>query len=177
VRTNVARALEQLGALLGLGGQTDRADFHVARTKADQEFGKAIAQARAILVNAPFEGGTVRRAGARRPIDASAVEQIGRLFIPVSVIVALRADPAGHDDLPKAAREAISAHHQALVEWFERAASWVRGGERASEVIGGLPEPPVLSGLSDHVVVLATWYGLLHQDISNILSEIGPQPE
>ena len=157
-------------------GQTDREDFQVARTKADQEFGKAIAQARAVLVNAPFEGSALRRTGARRPIDASAVEQIGRLFVPVSVIVDLHADPINHD-LPQPTREAISAHHQALVEWFERAASWVRSGEGASEVIGGLPEPPILSGPSDHVAILATWYGLLHQDIRNILSEVGPQPE
>jgi len=176
VRTNVARALEQLTALLGLGGQTDRADFKVARSKADQEFGKAIAQARAVLVNAPFEGRALRRTDARRPIDASAVEQIGRLFVPVSVIVDLRADPA-NNDLPQPMREAIAAHHQAMQGWFERAASWVRSGERAREVIGGLPEPPVLSGPTDHVAVLATWYGLLHRDISDILSEFGPQPE
>jgi multidrug resistance protein MdtO len=176
-RTNVARALEQLAALLGLGGQTDRKEFQIARTKADQEFGKAIAHARAVLVNAPFEGSGLRRAAARRPIDASAVDQIGRLFIPISVIVDLCADRANHDDLPQATREAISAHHQALEGWFERAASWVRSGERANEVIAGLPQPPVLSGGREHVAALATWYGLLHEDISDILSEVGPQPE
>lgn len=175
-RSNVARALHQLGVLLGLVGQTDRADFQVARTKADQEFGKAIAQARAVLVNAPFERSAVGRVAARRPIDASAVEEIGRLFIPISVILDLRADPAAHDDIRLAMHDAISAHHQALAGWFEQAASWVRSGERASEVTGGLPEPPVLSGESEHAAALVTWYGLLRQDISNILSEIGPQP-
>src|SRR5262249_24464367 len=98
------------------------------------------------------------------------------LFVPVSVIVDLCADPTNHD-LPQPTREAISAHHHALQGWFERAASWVRSGERAKEVIGGLPEPPVLSGLSDQVPVLGTWYGLLRQDSRNSLSEVGPQPE
>src|SRR5262245_20472743 len=176
VRTNVARALEQLAALLGLGGQPARANFQVTRTKANQEFGKAIAQARAVLVNAPYEGSALRRTGARRPIDATAVEQIGRLFVPVSVIVGLRADPGGANDLPLAARETISAHHHSLAEWFEHAASWVRSGERASEVIGGLPEQPVLSDASDVVAVLVTADSILDQDISNILSELGPQP-
>src|SRR5262249_48050421 len=110
VRTNVARALEQLAALLGLGGQPAREDFQVARPRANQEFGRTILQARSILVNAPFEGRALSGTGARRPIDASAVEQIGRLFVPVSVIVDLRADPA-NQDLPQPTREAISAHH------------------------------------------------------------------
>src|SRR5262249_41616080 len=123
VRANVARALEQLAALLGLGGQPAREDFPVARTKANQEFGQAIVQAGTVLVNAPFEGRASTGKGAHRSIDASAVELIGRLFVPVSVIVDLRADPANHD-LPQPTREAISAHHRALVEWFERAASW-----------------------------------------------------
>ena len=36
-------------------------------------FGQAIAQARAVLVNDPFETREVRRAGGRRPIDAGVV--------------------------------------------------------------------------------------------------------
>ena len=120
--------------------------------------------------------GAVRRAGGRRPIDAAVVEQVGRLFIPVSAILDLLTDPAGRD-LPQPTRDAICAHHQALAAWFRRAASWVRSGEGAGEVAGGLPEPPVLSGPGDHLTALATWYGLLHQDIRKILDEVGPQPQ
>ncbi len=76
-------------------------------------FGQAIAQARAVLVNDPFETREVRRAVGRRPIDAAVVEQVGRLFIPVSAILDLRTDPAGHD-LPQPMHDAIRAHHQAL---------------------------------------------------------------
>jgi len=52
----------------------------------------------------------------------------------------------------------------------------VRSGEGAGEVSGGLPEPPPLSGPGDHLTALATWYGVLHQDIRKILDEVGPQP-
>ena len=41
----------------------------------------------------------------------------------------------------------------------------------------GLPEPPTLSGAGDHLTALATWYGVLHQDIRKILDEVGPQPQ
>ncbi len=44
-------------------------------------------------------------------------------------------------------------------------------------MVGGLPEPPALSGPGDHLTALATWYGVLHQDIRKILDEVGPQPQ
>src|SRR5262249_39991968 len=119
--------------------------------------------------------GAVRRATARRPIDAVVVEQIGRLFIPVSMILDLRAEPGGHE-LSQSARDAICAHHEALAQWFRQAMSWVRSGEEAAEVSASVPEPPILSGPGDHLAALATWYGLLHQDIRRILDEAGPQP-
>ena len=43
-------------------------------------------------------------------------------------------------------------------------------------MLGGLPEPPVLSGPGDGLAALATWYGVLHQDIRKILDEVGPKP-
>ena len=48
-------------------------------------------------------------------------------------------------------------------------------GEGAGEVVDGLPEPPALSGPGDQLTALATWYGVLHQDIRKILDEVGPQ--
>jgi len=44
-------------------------------------------------------------------------------------------------------------------------------------VVDGLPEPPIVSGRSDQLTALATWYGVLHQDIRRILDEVGPQPQ
>jgi multidrug resistance protein MdtO len=176
VRTHLARALEQLAALVGLGARTDCELPQAVRSAAGMAFGQAIAQARAVLVNDPFETSEVRRALGRRPIDASVVAEVGLLFIPISAILDLRADLAGHD-LPQPAQDAIGAHHQALAGWFRQAASWARSGEGAAEVVGGLPEPPVLSGQDDYVAPLATWYGLLHQDIRKILDEVGPQPQ
>ena len=176
VRTHLARALERLAALVDLGARTDGEISPAARSAAAAAFGQAIAQARAVLVNDPFETREVRRAVGRRPIDAAVVEQVGRLFIPVSAILDLRADPAGHD-LPQPMHDAIRAHHQALAAWFRQAASWTRSGEGAGEVVAGLPEPPILSGPGDHLTALATWYGVLHQDIRKILDEVGPQPQ
>jgi multidrug resistance protein MdtO len=176
VRTNLARALEQLAALVGLGARADGEVSQAARSAAEAAFGQAIAQARAVLVNDPFETREVRRVVGRRPIDAAVVEQIGRLFIPVLAILDLRADPTGLD-LPKPTQDAFGAHHQALAAWFRQAATWTRSGEGAGEVAAGLPEPPVLSGPGDHLTALATWYGVLHQDIRKILDEVGPQPQ
>jgi len=176
VRSHIARALEQLATLLGSDVRGDGEIFQSARSVADTAFGQAIAQARAVLVNDPFETRAVRRAAARRPIDATVVEQIGRLFIPISAILDLRTDLSRHD-LPQPTQDVIRAHHQALTGWFRQAASWTRSGEGAGEVVDGLPEPPTLSGRGDHLTALATWYGVLHQDIRKILDEVGPQQQ
>ena len=175
VRTNLARALEQLAVLVGLGARTDSEFLQAARSAAAAAFEQAIAQARAVLVNDPFETSEVRRAVGRRPIDATAVEGVGRLFIPVSATLDLRTDLAAHD-LPEEMRDAISAYSQALAGWFRQAGSWTRSGEGAGEVVDGLPEPPILTGPGDHFTALATWYGVLHEDIRKILDEVGPQP-
>ena len=176
VRSHIARALEQLATLLGSDVRGDGEIFQSARSVADTAFGQAIAQARAVLVNDPFETRAVRRAAGRRPIDATVVEQIGRLFIPISAILDLRTDLSRHD-LPQPTQDVIRAHHQALTGWFRQAASWTRSGEGAGEVVDGLPEPPTLSGRGDHLTALATWYGVLHQDIRKILDEVGPQQQ
>ena len=104
------------------------------------------------------------------------VEEVGRLFIPILAILDLLTDMAGHD-LPQLTQDAIRAHHQALTAWFRQAAMWTRSGEGSDEVAGSLPQPPVLSGPGDHLAALATWYGLLHQDIRNILDKVGPEPQ
>jgi len=176
VRTHLARALEQLAALVGLDVGSDGEIPQAARPAADTAFGQALAQARAVLVYDPFETSEVRRAVGRRPIDAAVVVEVGRLFIPVSAILNLRTNVAGLD-LPPPTQDAIRAHHQALSAWFRQAASWTRSGEGAGEVVDGLPEPPILTGPGDHLTALATWYGLLHQDIRKILDEVGPQPQ
>jgi hypothetical protein len=100
----------------------------------------------------------------------------GRQLIPVSAILDLRADLAKHD-LPQRTQDAMRAHHQALSAWFRQAASWTRSGEGAAEVVGGLPEPPILSGPGVRLTALVIRYGLLHQDIRHILDEVGPQPQ
>jgi multidrug resistance protein MdtO len=176
VRINLAEALEQLATLIGFAVRIDGEISQAARSAAEMAFGQAIAAARAVLVNDPFETRDVRLAVGRRPIDASIVEQVGRLFIPISAILDLRADLARHD-LSQPTRDAIRAHRQALATWFRQAASWTRSGEGAEEVSGGLPEPPVLSGAGERLAALATWYGLLHRDLRNILDMAGPQPQ
>src|SRR6516164_1995293 len=175
VRTHLARALEQLAALVGLGVSSGGEISPATRSAAGTAFGQAIAQARAVLVNDPFETREVQRAAGRRPIDAIVVDQVGWLFIPVSAIIDLCNDLVGRD-LPQPTQDAIRAHHQALAGWFRQAASWTRSGEGGGEVVDGLPEPPILSGTGDHLMALVTWYGLLHHDIRNILDQVGPQP-
>jgi multidrug resistance protein MdtO len=176
VRTNLARALEQLAVLVGLGARRGGEISHSARSAANASFGQSIAQARGVLVNDPFETREVRRAVEMRPIDVAVVEEVGRLFIPVSAILDLRTDRAGHD-LPEETCDAIWAYSQELAVWLRQAALWVRSGEGADVVPSGLPEPPALSGPGDHLAALATWHRLLHDDIRKILDEVGPQPQ
>jgi multidrug resistance protein MdtO len=179
VRTRVGGALDQLAALVSLGARTNDEGWQAARSAANRAFGSAIAQARAVLVNEPFEPAGTKpdaRRAAPRPIDASVVEQLGRLYIPVSVILDLRTDPSEHN-LPDPTRNVICAHHRALAAWLGRAASWVRSGEGAGEVLYGLPEPPALVGLGEELTTLATWYRILHEDIRALLDEAGPQPQ
>ncbi len=173
VRTNLANALEQLAALVGLADRADGEVSQAARSAADVAFGQAIGQAREVLVKDRFETSEVRRVAGRR-IDATIVEQVGWLFIPVSAVLDLSAD-LDWRELPDAMRDAISTHHRALAAWFQAAASWVRSGAGGGAVVGGLPEPPALSGSGDRLTALATWYGVLHQDIRKILDEVGPQ--
>ena len=107
VRTNLAKALEQLAALMELGARTDGEISPVALSAAGMAFGQAIAQSRAVLVNDPFETSEVRRAVGRRPIDATVVEEVGRLFIPVSAILDLCTELAGLD-LPEPTHDAFA---------------------------------------------------------------------
>ncbi len=176
VRTNVAKALGQLAALGSLGGGADGSISQSARSAISSTCGQAIAQARAVLVNDRFETSQMRRAAARRPIDATVVAEIGRLIIPVSMMLDLIASP-GWRDLPQSTRDAISAYQRGLSDWFQRAASWVGTGERAVEVAHHLPQPPNLSGTNDWSAAFATWSGVLDQDIRKILNDIGPSPE
>jgi multidrug resistance protein MdtO len=175
VRSNVAKALEQLGALVGLGAGAGGEISQAARSDANNAFGHAIAQARTLLVNEPFETMLVRRAVPRRLIDATVVAQIGRLFIPVSVLIDLL--NLAECEIPRATREAIGAHDYALARWFRQAASWVRSGEGEDELVRGLPEPPVQSGWDDRFAALATWHRILHHDIRQILVDVGVQPQ
>src|SRR5690349_9005962 len=176
VRTSLAKALEELATLVGFGARAGGEVSQAARSAADIAFGQAIGQARAVLVKDPFEMSEVQRAVGRRPIDATIVEEVGRLFIPVSAILDLLAGPAWHDH-PQSTQETIRAHHQALAVWFRQAASWTRSGEGADAVLGGPPEPPAISGPGDYLAALATWCRLLHEDICKILDEVGLQPQ
>jgi multidrug resistance protein MdtO len=169
VRTNVAKALGQLAALVGLAGGDEVSQ--AARSAAGTAFGQAIRQARALLVNDPFETSEIKRDATRRPIDATVVAQIGRLFIPVSMTLDLIASPAWRD-LPQSKRDATSAYFGALAEWFQQAAAWVRDGRGAAEVAHGLPRPPTLSAPNDRITAFATWRSVLDQEIRKILTEI-----
>jgi multidrug resistance protein MdtO len=175
VRPSLAKALERLASILGADAQEGEVS-PVSRSAAAMAFRQAIAQARTVLVNNPFETKAVRRASGRRSIDATAVAQVGWLLIPIREIVELRAGSAWRE-LPPLMRDMISAYHRKVAAWFDQAASWVRSGEGADKVLGGLPEPPALSGADDVLLALATWHRLLQDDIRNILDEVAPRPE
>ncbi len=151
-RANVAKAVEHLAALF----RTNEAE---ATHRAG--FAQAIGQARAIVVNEPFETRAVLTADGRRPIDASVLAQVQALFVPISVILDLRRQ------IPRPVD--IATYDAALAAWFERAAAWVRDGSGAGEITESLPEPPVASE------PLGVWHRVLDRDIRAILTQVGAQ--
>ncbi|MBV8457222.1 MAG: FUSC family protein [Acetobacteraceae bacterium] len=153
VRDHLARAVEHLAALF-------RTDEGEAAHRAG--FADAVVQARAIMVNEPFETRTVVAADGRgRPVDAVILAQVQALFVPVAAILDLRRQ------IPTSS--AIAAYQAALASWFDRAAAWIRDGSAADEITRGLPEPPQTAEPAGF------WHRLLDEDIRAILAQIGPE--
>jgi multidrug resistance protein MdtO len=152
VRAQLSKAAEHLAALLRMAeGET----VHRAG------FAEAVGQARAIVVDEPFETRAMTTADGGRPIDASILAQVQALFVPVAVLL----------DLRQQIRESIeiAAYQAALAAWFERAAAWIRDGTGAAEITRSLPKPP------ETAEPAGVWHRLLDQDIRAILAQIGPQ--
>ena len=176
VRTNLARALEQLATLVGLelaamarcrpplGRRTKGRSGRQSRRHARSW---STIRSKRRRCGAPPGGGRSMRPWWNRSVGCSSRFRRSSICVPIWPGTPFR-EPT---------QDAIRAHHLALAGWFRQAASWTRSGEGAGEVVAGLPEPPILSGPDDHLTALATWYGLLHQDIRRILDEVGPQPQ
>jgi multidrug resistance protein MdtO len=166
VRANLAKAVDLLGTLFRADSAEHRAGF-----------AQAIGQARSVIVNEPFETRSVLAADGRRPIDAGILARVQALFIPVSVLLDLRHDPAW-EGVPDSTRTMMDAHQTALANWFQRAANWIRTGEGADDVAESLPETllfPAAQPQGDHVAALVAWYRLLQHDILAILHQVGPR--
>ncbi|MBV8616117.1 MAG: hypothetical protein JOY66_20425 [Acetobacteraceae bacterium] len=151
-RANLVKAVEHLAALFRSeeAEETHRAGFLAA-----------MAQARATLVNEPFETEAMLTAAGRRPIDAGILAQVQGLFVPVAVILDLRRQ--GQESA------AVAPYHTALAAWFQRAAAWIRDGSGADEITASLPEPPAAAD------PMGVWDRALDQDIRAILAQVGPQ--
>lgn len=151
-RANLVEAVEHLAGVF----RVDEApEMHRAG------FAQAIAQARAIVVNEPFETEAVLTADGRRPIDAGILAQVQALFIPISIILDLRRH------IPKSV--AIITYHEALASWFHSVAAWIGNGSGLSEIVASPPEPP------EATEPLDVWYRVLDQDIRAILAQVGPK--
>jgi multidrug resistance protein MdtO len=151
VRDNLAKAVKHLAALF----RTKEAE---AAHRAG--FAEALEQARAIMVDEPFEPRAAPTADAGRPIDAGILAQVQALFVPVAAILDLRRQ------IPTSSE--IARYQAALACWFERAAAWIRDGSAADEITRGLPELPQTADPT------AFWHRLLDEDIRTILGQIGP---
>jgi len=150
-RASLVKAVGHLAALFRAEG---------AETAHRAGFLEAMAGARAIMVNEPFETEAVLTADGRRPIDAGILAQVQGLFVPVAVILDLRRE------IPEST--AVAAYHAALADWFQRAAAWVHDGTGAAAITRGLPAPPQSNE------PLSTWHRVLYQDIRAILAQVGP---
>ncbi|MBV8399932.1 MAG: FUSC family protein, partial [Acetobacteraceae bacterium] len=151
-RANLVKAVEHLAALFR---------SEEAETPHRAGFIEAIAQARAVMINEPFETRAVLTAHGRRPIDAGILAQVQAWLVPIAVILDLRRE------VPKSSDTA--AYQVALAAWFQRAATWIRDGSGAGEIIGSLPEPP------ETTEPLGVWCRVLYQDIRAVLAQVGPK--
>ncbi len=154
VRANLVEAVEHLAALFRVdeAEETHRAGF-----------AQAIAQARATVVNEPFETEAVLTADGRRPIDAGILAQVQALFVPISIILDLRRH------IPKST--AIVTYHAALASWFQSVAAWIGNERGLSQSIASPPELP------EATEPLGVWHRVLDQDIRAILAQVGPQAQ
>jgi multidrug resistance protein MdtO len=150
-RERLAEATEHLARLFGTpeGEAAHRAGF-----------AEAIGQARAIVVDEPFEARAAATPDGRHPIDASILAEVQALFVPVAVLLDLRQQP--HSPVE------IAAYQATLSAWFARAAAWIRDGTGAAEITRSLPKPPETAEFE------GVWHRLLDQDIRAILARIGP---
>ncbi len=148
-RTNLVKAIEHLAALF-------RTDADEAMHRAG--FALAIGQARAVMVNEPFEAPVALTADGSRPIDAGILAQVQALFVPVLVILDLRREG------PEPSH--IRTYHAALANWFQRAAAWIHDGSGAADIMPSLPEPP------ESTEPLGIWHRVLFQDIRAILTQV-----
>jgi multidrug resistance protein MdtO len=153
-RTNLVKAVEHLAGLFRVDEpeETHRAGF-----------AQAIAQAREIVVNEPYETEAIRTADGRRAIDAGILAQVQALFVPISIILDLRRH------IPKSV--GIETYHAALASWFHSVAAWIGDGRGRSEIIASPPEPP------EATEPLGVWHRALDQDIRAILAQVGPQAQ
>jgi multidrug resistance protein MdtO len=174
VRGALARAIEQLGGLAALPPLT-KADAADPEPGLRAAFANAIEQARGVLVNDIYERPFSRNIGH---IDAAVLLEVQALIVPVTVLLGLRRDQAW-GDVAAPERAAVLAYHQALAQWFDRCALWIRSGNGGETIAASLPAPPAAAPgpagrAFGHLAARLAWYRLLDQDIRLILHQVRP---
>ncbi len=185
VRKNLGQALKSLADLLVSTRPSDTQEHAPDPGKLRQGFDKAIAGTQASLVNDRYETTRIRpdrrdRDREHRLIDAGSVASVQALVLPVSMIVALQQQPGGTEaSMPKAAQVATADYQGAMADWFRGCARWMQDGTGGGALLATLPRPPDLAhagpegNAEAHLAACAAWYGLLHDDATTMIREVG----
>jgi len=150
-RRHLVQAVDHLAALFRTG---------TAPAEHQSGFAEAMRDARAVMVNEPFESHMMLQRTGQRQIDRTVLVQIQALLVPVLVILDLRREGPEAPD--------VAQYNTALSAWFQRAAAWIRDGSGAAEIMASLPRPP------DASEPLHTWLCVLNDDIREIVARTTP---
>jgi hypothetical protein len=92
------------------------------------------------------------------------------VMLVVSVILNLQGDPAW-DAAPAAEQQAVLAYLNAMADWFDRCAAWVRTGVGGSTLEAAIPEPlapDAVPGLAAYTA----WFRVLDTDLRAIMRQV-----
>ncbi len=147
VRRDLAGALQVLARLMALEGDLSGPAARLATESGLRDsFVAAVTRVGSVIPNDRFEPVRVSRSGAGQ-LGRDALARLSRLIVPVSAIATDGVEPSQRDTIPRQFRDDVRGYHDAMQDWFEQAAAWIRTGERWNRLRPTLPHPPSLDDL------------------------------
>ena len=144
VRRDMASALTTLGRLLAFEGNTTDPD---GRRPAEQRlrdaFMASVTHVGSVVPDDRFEPNHAPFGQTGR-LGRGALANLSRLIVPVSAIATDGIEPSRRESIPPDVRDEVRAFHQAMQDWLDQAATWVRTGENQERLRATLPRAPLI---------------------------------